>query len=194
MVALSHTLHCLSHRRPYYMPYLAWRIPFLSAPNFNANMRILAPYSNGCFDIRLHFLCVFLCVCACVCAVLFFFFLSLLGESVRRSACAAAAECDLNLLTAPKAAAQLNSVWHRRSAGSRGISRRGEGRGRARVSPGLGWVGEESRGELGVPLKPHSTDPRSRAGIKVACFMWLVRYFEVPESPTALTSSSSLVS
>lgn len=67
MVALSHTLHCLSHRRPYYMPYLAWRIPFLSAPNFNASMLILAPYSNGCFDIRLHFLCV------CVCCSFFFY-------------------------------------------------------------------------------------------------------------------------
>lgn len=133
-------------------------------------------------------LCDFLVCC------FFFFFLSLLGESVRRSVCAAVAECDLNLLTAPKDALQLNRVWHRRFAGSRGISRRGEGKGKARVSPGLGWVGEESRGELGVPLKPHSTDPRSRAGIKVACFMWLVRYFEVPESPTALTSSSSLVS
>lgn len=136
------------------------------------------------------------CICCVffVCWLIFFFFIAFFGESVRRSVCTAMAECDLNLLTAPKDAAQLNSVWHRRFASSRGISRSGEGKGRARVSPGLGWVGDKSRGELGVPLKPHSTDPRSRAGIKVACFMWLLRYFEVPESPTALTSSSSLVS
>lgn len=66
MVALSHSLHCLSHRRPYYMPYLVWGIPFLSALNFNANTLILTPYSAGCFDIMLHFMW-FSCV-------LFFFF------------------------------------------------------------------------------------------------------------------------
>lgn len=52
--------------------------------------------------------------------------------------------------------------------------------------------GEESR--IGGSSEAPSPDPRSGAGIKVACFMWLVQHFEVPESPTALTSSSSLVS
>lgn len=59
---LSPTLHCLSHRRPYYMPYLAWRIPFLSTLNFNANTLRWPPYSTSCFDITLHFLCVCVCV------------------------------------------------------------------------------------------------------------------------------------
>lgn len=57
-----------------------------------------------------------------------------------------------------------------------------------------GEWGKERRVELGGSSEAPSPDPRSGAGIKVACFMWLVRDFEVPESPTALTSSSSLVS
>lgn len=110
MVTLSHTLHCLSHRRPYYVPYLAWRILFLSSPSFNANTLMLAPYSTGYFDIRLHFLRVWF---------FHFYFLSLFGESVRRSVCAGGAWMR----------SQLGDGSERGAArGSRGISRRRRGK------------------------------------------------------------------
>lgn len=184
MVALSHTLHCLSHRRPYYMPYSAWRIPFLSALNFNANTLRLPPYSAGCFDITLHFLHV------CVRRVFYRLFenqwgdLSALAQLNMISTCWLLRKTRRNRTVCgtgalPALGASAGAEWEKAEL---------------EWARAFGWVGEESRGELGVPLKPHSTDPRSRTGIKVACFMWRVWYFEVPESPTALTSSSSLVS
>ncbi len=62
------------------------------------------------------------------------------------------------------------------------------------LEPGPGVSGRREERRIGGSSEAPSLDPRSRAGIKVACFMWLVRDFEVLESPTALTSSSSLVS
>lgn len=68
-----------------------------------------------------------------------------------------------------------------------------KGKGRE-LEPGPGVSGRREESRIGGSSEAPSPDPRSRAGIKVACFMWLVRDFEVLESPTALTSSSSLVS
>lgn len=102
--------------------------PFLSPLNFNANMLRLPPYSTGCFDITSRSPHV------CARRALYRRPENRRGGSVR----AGVAEYDLNLPTAPKDAPPSSSVWHRRFAGSRGISRRGKGRGRARVSQAFG--------------------------------------------------------
>lgn len=120
------------------MPYLAWRIPFLSTLNFNANTLRWPPYSSSCFDIILHFLRV------C------WFIISWVNQK-RRSVCATVHYCALNLLTVPLKCGAIEhcvapvlcrflghqQTWKRES-----------------WSPGPGWVGEERRVELGVPLKP----------------------------------------
>lgn len=159
------------------MPYLAWRIPFLSTQNFNANTLRWPTYSSSCFDIILHFLCecwfiisrwITKEICLHHCTLL----------------CSQLADCSV---------VRLNIVWYRcfcRVSGHQQTWKRE----RESWSPGPGWVGEEGRVELGGSCEAPSPDPRSGAGIKVACFMWLVWDFEVSESPTALTSSSSLVS
>lgn len=156
------------------MPYLAWRIPFLSTLNFNANTLRWPLYSSSCFDIILHILCVCWFIISCWirkeiclrhCTLLF----SQLAD------CSEIEYCGTGAVAVFGASADVQ-------------------RKRESWSPGLGWVGEERRAELGGSSEAPSPDPRSGAGIKVACFMWLVRDFEVPESPTALTSSSSLVS
>lgn len=164
---LSSTLHCLSHRRPYYMPYLASRNHSLSALNFNANMLGWPTYSSACFWHHIVF-----SVCACCFCNFFFGGGTNIKICLRRSPTVLPTQCD---------------PW----AAPAGCGKKGRGASR---SLGPGWVGEKHRAELGGSCDAPSPDPRSGAGIKVACFMWLAQDFEVPESPTALTSSSSLVS
>lgn len=168
------------------MPYLAWRIPFLSTLNFNANtpngrLILLVVLTSHCI------FCVCLCERACMCVLILLF----LGESESRSVCAAVlcsqlADCSVKCAATER---RVAPALCRFSGHQKTRKRDGES-----LSPGPGWVGDESGGELGGSSEAPSPDRRSRAGIKVACFMWLVRYFEVLESPTALTSSSSLVS
>lgn len=161
------------------MPYLAWRIPFLSTLNFNANALRWQPYSSSCFDIILHF---------SVCVLVYYFLENQKGD-----------------LSAPLYTTVLSTCWLLRKAwcdwtlcgtgalpvlGASADVRKGKGE----LEPGPGVSGRREERRIGGSSEAPSPDPRSRAGIKVACFMWLVRDFEVLESPTALTSSSSLVS
>lgn len=167
------------------MPYLAWRIPFLSTLNFNAN----TPNGQRILLVVLTSHCIF-CVCLCVRVCWFYYF----SENQKG---------DLSAPLYPLYFAQLADCSVKCSATECRVApalcrfsghQKTRKRDRESLSPGPGWVGDESGGELGGSSEAPSPDRRSRAGIKVACFMWLVRYFEVLESPTALTSSSSLVS
>lgn len=151
-----------------------------------------------CFDIILHFP-----VCLCVC-----WFIIFLENQKRRSVCTtvtplcsqlADSLCKKKMKERKKHAAAIeHCVANRRSAwvfsGHRRQTWRKGKRGERAGARARGEWEKKRRGELGGSSEAPSPDPRSRAGIKVACFMWLVRDFEVPESPTALTSSSSLVS
>lgn len=167
MVPLSGALHCLSHRRPYYMPYLAWRIPFLSALNFNANALRWPAHSSSCFDIIFHIPCVCWFIISCW---------------IRKGICLQCSTLNLfvkmewdwillNVVVCQRRLAACFRAALQREQGGRVSERRRFG-----VS-----VKRLSRLELGAP-------------IKAACFMRLLRHFEVLESPTALSSSSSLVS
>lgn len=119
------------------MPYLAWRIPFLSTLNFNANTLRWPPYSSRCFDIILHFLCV----CWFI-----------ISRRIRKGD-----------LPAPLYTAVLSTCWLFRKmrrdwtlcgTGALPVLGASADVERESWSPGPGWVGEERRVELGVPLKP----------------------------------------
>lgn len=121
MVLLSRSLHCLSHRRPYYMPYLAWRIPFLSALNFNATTLRWPPYSSSCFDIILHFPCV------CVCVLVYYF----PENQKRRSVCTTVrshfADCSVKLwCSAAKRRGEKGGEQENRARGERWEKRKAE--------------------------------------------------------------------
>lgn len=160
------------------MPYLAWRIPFLSTLNFNANRRRWPSYSRSCFDIILHFLCV----CWFI-----------LSWWIRKEICLH--NCTLLCSQLADCSVKCSAIEHcvaRVLCRFLGHQQTWKGKGEREPGPGVSGRREESR--IGGSSEAPSPDTRSGAGIKVACFMWLVRDFEVPESPTALTSSSSLLS
>lgn len=119
------------------MPYLAQRIPFLLTLNFNAIALRWPPYSSCCFDIVLHFL---VCARARFCVALLF-----LGESEKRSVCTSVHYCVLDWRDWTLCASGALPVL----GASADVERERESR-----SPGPGWVGDERRVELGVPLKP----------------------------------------
>lgn len=158
------------------MLYLAWRIPFLSALNFNANTLRWPAYSGSCFWHH---------IASSVWVLVYYFSANQKRDLSAPLFTTVLSTCWLFC----KNVVRLYIVWHWcRLLGHQQTWKR------ERESSGPGWVGEERRAELGGSSEAPSPDPRSGAGIKVACFMWLVWDFEVSESPTALTSSSSLVS
>lgn len=123
------------------MPYLAWRIPFLSRLNFNANALRWPPHSSSCFDIILHFVCV------CVCAGLLF-----LRESEKRSVCTTVHYCALHLLDV-KCGAIEHCVAPVLCRFLGGISRCVE-RGKEWAGPGVSVRRDECSRNWGVLLKP----------------------------------------
>lgn len=149
--------------------------PLLINTEFKCQIRsdgrcILAVLTTHCIPPRPP-----LRVCVHVCRFfffLFFYYYYYFRESreKRSSVCTAVSDFAPNLPTAPWKSASGAFAWHRRFAGSQGMRRRGKGE-----SWSPGWVGEESGGELGGSSEAPSPDSKSRAGIKVACFMWLVR-------------------
>lgn len=139
------------------MPYLAWRIPFLSTLNFNANTLRWPPYSSSCFDIILHF--------PEVCVGLLF-----LGESERRSVCTTVTLLRSQLADLLcKNVARLNIVWRRCVAGFfGGISRRGKrekGRAGARARGEWEKRREENWGFLWSPLSRSEEQSGDQSGL-----------------------------